>query len=121
MTGIQRRPAYATGPAIGDSHTLTAERFGAFERVAVQALKGKDYSLHLGFGADQLIQAPNSGAGTPNALTLSGASVLQIEGTNSAQSNLVTGPITLTQYERFGHLRDTLAKEGFQIGLPTGN
>jgi len=73
--------AYVTGPAIGDSHALTAERFGAFERVALQALSGKDYSLHLGFGADQLIQAPNSGAGTPNALTLNDQPELRIDPT----------------------------------------
>lgn len=60
---------YLTGPASGDSHTLTGERFGAFERVAVQALKGPDYTLHLGVGFDQLIRAPNTGNGTPNVLT----------------------------------------------------
>jgi phosphate-selective porin OprO/OprP len=73
--------AYLTGPASGDSHTLTAERFGAFERVAVQALRGKDYSLHLGFGVSQLIQAPNSGNGTPNTLSLSDQPELRIDPT----------------------------------------
>ena len=72
--------AYLTGPASGNSHTQTAERFGAFERVAVQALQGKDYSLHLGFGLDQLIQAPNS-AGTPDSLTLSDQPELRIDPT----------------------------------------
>jgi len=37
------------------------------------------------------------------------------------QSEGYSGPITITQYQRFQHLRDQLAKEGFQIGLPTGN
>ena len=37
------------------------------------------------------------------------------------QSEGYSGPITLTQYERFQFLRDELAKEGFQIPLPTGN
>ena len=37
------------------------------------------------------------------------------------QSEGYSGPITLTQYERFKHIRDQLADEGFRIGLPTGN
>lgn len=32
-----------------------------------------------------------------------------------------SGPITLTQYKRFGYIREQLAKDGFKIGLPTGN
>jgi arylsulfatase len=31
------------------------------------------------------------------------------------------GPITLTQFQRFSYSRDQLHKEGFHIGLPTGN
>jgi phosphate-selective porin OprO/OprP len=74
--------AYLTGPASSsDSHTQTAERFGAFERVAVQALQGEDYSLHLGADVDQLIQAPNSGHGTPNTLVLSDQPELRIDPT----------------------------------------
>jgi phosphate-selective porin OprO/OprP len=80
---------YLTGPASGDSHTQTGERFGAFERVAVQALKGPDYTLHLGFGFDQLIRAPNTGNGTPNVLTLSDQPELRIDPTTL----LNTGPI----------------------------
>ena len=37
------------------------------------------------------------------------------------QSESYSGPITLTQYERFSHFRDQLNNEGFHIGLPTGN
>jgi arylsulfatase A-like enzyme len=32
-----------------------------------------------------------------------------------------SGPVTLTQYERFQFIRDQLGKEGVKIGLPTGN
>jgi arylsulfatase len=32
-----------------------------------------------------------------------------------------TGPITLSQYQRFEWLRDVLGKEGVAIPLPTGN
>ena len=89
--------AYLTGPASGDSHTLTAERFGAFERVAVQALQGERYSLHLGADIDQLIQAPNSGNGTPNTLTLSDQPELRIDPTpllNTGMIGSAAHPVT---------------------------
>jgi arylsulfatase len=37
------------------------------------------------------------------------------------QSETYTGPITISRYQKFQYLRDELAKEGFEIGLPTGN
>jgi arylsulfatase len=37
------------------------------------------------------------------------------------QSETYTGPITITQYQRFQHVRDLLDKHGFSIPLPTGN
>ena len=37
------------------------------------------------------------------------------------QSETYSGPITLTQYGRFENVRDQLNKEGFSVGLPTGN
>jgi len=37
------------------------------------------------------------------------------------QSETYTGPITLSQYQRFKHIRDELQKEGFTLPLPTGN
>jgi arylsulfatase len=36
------------------------------------------------------------------------------------QSGVYSGPITLSQYERFQWTRDSLAKEGVTIPLPTG-
>jgi phosphate-selective porin OprO/OprP len=93
---------YFTGPASGDSHTLTAERFGAFQRVAVQALKGDDYTLHLGVGVDELLQAPNAGNGTANTLSLSDQPELRIDpttflstGTIGTLANPVTGGYVL--------------------------
>ncbi|MDR3513076.1 MAG: porin [Caulobacteraceae bacterium] len=90
--------AYVTGPASGDSHTLTGERFGAFQRVAVQALKGPDYTLHLGVGVDELLRAPNSGNGTAYAISLSDQPELRIDpttllntGTLGSLANPVTG------------------------------
>jgi phosphate-selective porin OprO/OprP len=88
---------YLTGPASGDSHTLVGERFGAFERAAVQALKGPDYSLHLGVGVDELIQAPNTGSGTASTLSLSDQPELRIDPTtllNTGTIGTVANPVT---------------------------
>ena len=37
------------------------------------------------------------------------------------QSEGYSGPITLTQYQRFQYIRDALKNEGVHLGLPTGN
>ncbi|WP_198137538.1 arylsulfatase [Terriglobus sp. TAA 43] len=37
------------------------------------------------------------------------------------QSETYTGPITIQQYERFAHIRESLATSGIAIPLPTGN
>lgn len=93
---------YVTGPASGDSHSLTGETVGAFQRVAVQALSGADYSLHLGLGVDELLRAANSGNGTPNILNLSDQPELRIDptklvntGTIGTAANPVTGGYVL--------------------------
>ncbi len=38
-----------------------------------------------------------------------------------AQSEAYSGPITLSQYERFQYVRDQLSKNGFNIPMPSGN
>lgn len=37
------------------------------------------------------------------------------------QSETYSGPITLSQYERFEHVREALKKAGFKMPMPTGN
>jgi arylsulfatase A-like enzyme len=37
------------------------------------------------------------------------------------QSETYTGPITISKYQKFKWLQEQLAKDGFNIGLPTGN
>jgi len=37
------------------------------------------------------------------------------------QSEGYAGPITLTQYQRFQNVRDQLEKNGFSLGMPSGN
>ena len=37
------------------------------------------------------------------------------------QSEVYTGPITLSRYQRFDWVREQLEKEGISLPLPTGN
>jgi arylsulfatase A-like enzyme len=37
------------------------------------------------------------------------------------QSESYSGPLTLTEYEKFQHVREILAKQGFNLSMPTGN
>jgi arylsulfatase A-like enzyme len=37
------------------------------------------------------------------------------------QSESYSGPITLTQFQRFQNVREQLAKDGFKLGMPSGN
>ena len=37
------------------------------------------------------------------------------------QSEAYSGPITLSQYQRFSSVREHLQKEGFQLAMPNGN
>ena len=88
--------AYLTGPAVGDSHTLTGERFGAFQRAAYQVLQAPDYSLHLGLGVDELLKpstnsvTSSSGATTtPYSISLSDQPELRIDPTSLLSTGVV--------------------------------
>ena len=37
------------------------------------------------------------------------------------QSEVYTGPITITNFQKFQWLREQLQKDGFKLGLPSGN
>ena len=37
------------------------------------------------------------------------------------QSETYSGPITISEYEKFQHVRENLAKEGIRLSLPSGN
>jgi phosphate-selective porin OprO/OprP len=89
--------AYVTGPASGDSHTTTGERLGSFQRVAFQALKGDDYTVHVGAAVDELLRAPNSGYDTPNTLSLNDQPELRIDPTtllNTGTLGTAANPVT---------------------------
>jgi phosphate-selective porin OprO and OprP len=74
--------AYFTGPAQGQAHTL-ASQFGAFQRATYQIFQTKEYSLHVGAGAEELLKAPNTTAGgvTTPQLTLSDPPELRLDKT----------------------------------------
>jgi arylsulfatase len=37
------------------------------------------------------------------------------------QSETYTGPLTISQYEKFKNVREALEKEGFKLPMPSGN
>ena len=37
------------------------------------------------------------------------------------QSETYTGPVTISEYEKFQHVREMLAKEGIKLSMPSGN
>jgi phosphate-selective porin OprO/OprP len=89
--------AYFTGPTQGQSHALTAEQFGAFQRGTVQVLQGTDHSLHLGVGVSELLKAPNTGIGTANSITLSDSPELRVDPTailTTGALGSVANPVT---------------------------
>jgi phosphate-selective porin OprO and OprP len=103
--------AYLTGPAQGQSHTLTAEQFGAFERATAQVLQGPDYSVHLGFAVDELLKAPQTAAGGANVITLSDNPDLRIDST----ALLTTGALgTLANPVSGGQVYDFETAAGYR-------
>ena len=94
--------AYVTGPAVGDAHGQ-GERIGAFQRIAYQVLADPDYSLHVGFGVDELIKAPVNGGTSgfgPNAISLSDQPELRVDTTTFASTGTLgsfTNPVTGAQ------------------------
>ena len=43
-----------------------------------------------------------------------------LEHPRKLQSQVYTGPITISQYERFQNVREMLGKEGITLPMPTG-
>jgi len=89
--------AYFTGPTIGDSHTTVGERVGAFQRVTFNPIQEGTTSVHIGAAIDELIKAPNTGAGTARSISLSDRPELRIDPTNFLNSGAlgtVASPVT---------------------------
>ncbi|TAK99214.1 MAG: porin [Rhodospirillaceae bacterium] len=91
--------AYLTGPSTtsADSHTLTGERFGAFERVTFQLVQEPLETIHIGAAVDELFKAPNTGPGTARTITLSDRPELRIDPTSFLSTGAlgtVANPVT---------------------------
>ena len=90
--------AYATGPTTGAIHSAssinppgTTEQLGAFARVADQIISGKDYSLHIGGGAEWLIHPPHNLIAGTQTLTLSDRPEVRIDPTVLVSTGAIAG------------------------------
>jgi phosphate-selective porin OprO/OprP len=90
--------AYVTGPAIGAIHSAssinppgTTEQLGAIARAAGQIISGKDYSLHIGGGAEWLIQPPHNLIAGTQTLTLSDRPEVRIDPTTLVSTGAIAG------------------------------
>jgi phosphate-selective porin OprO and OprP len=90
--------AYVTGPATGAIHSAssinppgTTEQLGAIARAAGQIISGKDYSLHIGGGAEWLIQPPHNLIAGTQTLTLSDRPEVRIDPTTLVSTGAIAG------------------------------
>jgi phosphate-selective porin OprO/OprP len=90
--------AYVTGPTTGAIHSAssinppgTTEQLGAFTRVAGQIVSGKDYSLHIGGGAEWLIKPPHNLIAGTQTLTVSDRPELRIDPTVLVSTGAIAG------------------------------
>ena len=90
--------AYATGPVTGAIHSAssvnppgTTEQLGTVARVAGQVVNGKDYSLHVGAGAEFLIDPPHNLVANTQTLTLSDRPELRIDPTTIISTGAMAG------------------------------
>lgn len=90
--------AYATGPTTGEIHSAssinppgTTEQLGAVARAAGQVVSGKDYSLHVGAGAEFLIDPPHNLVANTQTLTLRDRPELRIDPTTIISTGALAG------------------------------
>jgi phosphate-selective porin OprO/OprP len=90
--------AYATGPTTGAIHSAssinppgTTEQLGTVARVAGQVISGHDYSLHVGAGAEFLIDPPHNLVANTQTLTLSDRPELRIDPTTIISTGAMAG------------------------------
>jgi phosphate-selective porin OprO/OprP len=90
--------AYVTGPTTGAIHSAssinppgTTEQSGAFARAAGQIVSGKDYSLHVGGGAEWLIKPPHNLIAGTQTLTLSDRPEVRIDPTTLVSTGAIAG------------------------------
>ena len=90
--------AYATGPTTGEIHSASSinppgatEQLGAVARAAGQVVSGKDYSLHVGAGAEFLIDPPHNLVANTQTLTLRDRPELRIDPTTIISTGALAG------------------------------
>jgi phosphate-selective porin OprO/OprP len=95
---------YLTGSAPNVAHGLTKRGFGAYERLTYQALQTERASVHVGIGAAQVFQVPNTGPNTASSVTMSDRPENRIDGTvllNTGPLGTVANPVTGVQVYDF--------------------
>src|ERR1700760_2398782 len=90
--------AYATGPTTGAIHSAssinppgTTEQLGTVARMAGQVVSGENYSLHVGGGAEFLIEPPHNLVANTQTLTLSDRGELRIDPTTLISTGAMAG------------------------------
>src|SRR6201994_1315383 len=90
--------AYATGPTTGAIHSAssinppgTTEQLGTVARMAGQVVSGENYSLHVGGGAEFLIEPPHNLVANTQKLTLSDRGELRIDPTTLISTGAMAG------------------------------
>ncbi|MSO96962.1 MAG: hypothetical protein EXR11_01915 [Rhodospirillaceae bacterium] len=74
--------AYLTFSTPNTTHALTRRSFGAYERATYNIVNDPQKTVHVGIGAAQIFDIPNSGPGTANSITLSDRAELRVDPTN---------------------------------------
>ncbi len=96
--------AYLTSSAPNVTHSLTNRGFGAYERFTYQPIQTELMSLHVGIGAAQVFQIPNSGPNTAASFTMSDRPENRIDGTSVLSTGAlgtVANPVTGVQVYDF--------------------
>jgi phosphate-selective porin OprO/OprP len=90
--------AYATGPTTGAIHSAssinppgTTEQFGTVARVAGQLVNEKDYTLHVGGGAEFLIDPLHNLVANTQTLTINDRPELRIDPTAIVSTGAIPG------------------------------
>ena len=92
--------AYLTSSAPNVTHALTKRGFGAYERATYQIVQTDLTSVHVGLGAAQVFQVPNTGPGTAATFTMSDRPENRIDGTQlltTGALGTVANPVTGVQ------------------------
>jgi len=92
--------AYLTSSAPNVAHALTKRGFGAYQRATYQVVQNDLASVHVGVGAAQVFQVPNTGPNTASSFTMSDRPENRIDGTallSTGALGTVANPVTGVQ------------------------